>query len=191
MTERQTVTQPSADGLWRWLLGGLVGGGVILGLLIAAYAFGYHHGQHQHARAAPPHRPRDDHDHARTTTDATSPALGPVTVTPALVARGKALYSADGCSACHSLTGAAGVGPSFKGLAGSTVTLDERHRPSPPTTPTSSGRSPTLTPRSSRATAPGIMSAAIASFDLAASRTTSARSSPSSSRRSRRLHRTA
>ena len=46
-----------------------------------------------------------------------------VTVTPALVARGKALYSADGCSACHSLTGAAGAGPTFKGLAGSTSTL--------------------------------------------------------------------
>ena len=39
------------------------------------------------------------------------------------MARGKALYSTDGCSACHSLTGAAGAGPTFKGLAGSTSTL--------------------------------------------------------------------
>ena len=66
----------------------------------------------------PPHRP-------------TSPRPGPVTVTPALVARGKTLYTSDGCSACHSLTGAAGAGPSFKGLAGSTITLTNganRHR---------------------------------------------------------------
>jgi cytochrome c oxidase subunit 2 len=48
-----------------------------------------------------------------------------VTVTAALVARGKTLYTADGCSACHSLTGAAGVGPTFKGLAGSQVSLTE------------------------------------------------------------------
>jgi cytochrome c oxidase subunit 1 len=47
-----------------------------------------------------------------------------VPVTPALVARGKQLYSADACSGCHSLTGAAGAGPTFNGLAGSTVTLD-------------------------------------------------------------------
>jgi mono/diheme cytochrome c family protein len=44
-------------------------------------------------------------------------------VTPALVARGKQLYTADTCSGCHSLTGAAGSGPTFKGLAGSTVQL--------------------------------------------------------------------
>jgi cytochrome c oxidase subunit 2 len=40
-----------------------------------------------------------------------------------MIARGKGLYSADGCSACHSLTGTASVGPSFKGVAGSKVTL--------------------------------------------------------------------
>ena len=49
--------------------------------------------------------------------------LGPVQVTPALVARGKALYTSDGCSACHSLSGTPGAGPSFKGLAGGTSTL--------------------------------------------------------------------
>jgi mono/diheme cytochrome c family protein len=55
------------------------------------------------------------------------PSAAPTTVpvTPALVARGKQLYSADSCAGCHSLTGAAGAGPSFKGLAGSTVTLDD------------------------------------------------------------------
>ena len=40
-----------------------------------------------------------------------------------LVARGKELYTAKGCNACHSLNGQRLVGPSWKGLAGSTVTL--------------------------------------------------------------------
>jgi len=44
-------------------------------------------------------------------------------VTPALVARGKTLYTSDSCSGCHSLSGAPGAGPSFKGLAGGTTTL--------------------------------------------------------------------
>jgi mono/diheme cytochrome c family protein len=109
-------------GLWRWLLGGLAGGGVVLALLIAAYAIGYHRGQHHTAGTAAA---------ATTTTAATSTAattpkkatLGPVQVTPALITRGKSLYASDGCSACHSLTGAPGAGPSFKGLAGGTSTL--------------------------------------------------------------------
>ena len=55
------------------------------------------------------------------------PGAAPATVpvTPALVARGKQLYSADSCAGCHSLTGAAGAGPTLKGLAGSTTTLDD------------------------------------------------------------------
>jgi len=53
-----------------------------------------------------------------------STSAAPVPVTPALVANGKQLYTADSCSGCHSLTGAAGAGPTFKQLAGSTVTLD-------------------------------------------------------------------
>jgi mono/diheme cytochrome c family protein len=57
------------------------------------------------------------------TTTAPSPAPATVEATPALVARGKTLYSADGCSACHSLTGSPGAGPTVKGLAGSDVTL--------------------------------------------------------------------
>ena len=71
-------------------------------------------------RADRPHP--DDHDHANDQHNP-SPTVGPVAVTPALVARGKGLYTADGCSACHSLTGSSSVGPSFKDLAGSTVTL--------------------------------------------------------------------
>jgi len=120
MNEHTDDTHSNADGLWRWLLGGLAGGGIILGLLIAAYAIGYHRGQH-HARTAAPATP------AKTTTAPTTsirpPALGPVQATPALVAGDKSLFGSDGCSACHSLTGNAGVGPSFKGVAGSKVTL--------------------------------------------------------------------
>jgi mono/diheme cytochrome c family protein len=123
MSDPATAPHTSSDGLWRWLLGGLAAGGIILGLLIAAYAIGYHGGQH-HPRAAAPAAPTAPSPTTTTaTTTVPSPAVGPVAVTPARVAHGKTLYTADGCAACHSLTGSAGVGPSFKGLAGSTVTL--------------------------------------------------------------------
>src|SRR5581483_11279179 len=124
MSDPATGTHPTSDGLWRWLLGGLAAGGVILGLLIAAYAIGYHRGQHHPNSAAAPTVLAPTATTAPTTTTTTaSPTIGPVAVTPAVVARGKGLYTADGCSACHSLTGSSGVGPSFKGLAGSSVTL--------------------------------------------------------------------
>ncbi len=114
---------PSAtDGLWRWLLGGLTAGGVILGLLIAAYAVGYHRGEHHSTRTGT-NAVAPSTTTATTATTAVSGGLGPVTVTPALVARGKTLYTRDSCSGCHSLSGAAGAGPSFKGLAGGTTTL--------------------------------------------------------------------
>ena len=90
----------NADGLWRWLVGGLVAGAAMLGLAIAAYEFGYDQGRdHQAAMVHP------SVGTTSTTPNTSSlPATGAtVTVTPALVARGKALYSADGCSACHSL----------------------------------------------------------------------------------------
>jgi len=133
MSEHPANTHQGTDGLWRWLLGGLTGGAIILGLLIAAYAIGYHRGHHHSNAAAPT---ASTAPAATTTTAAatatatatatttTTSAAGPVAVTPALVARGKALYSADSCSGCHSLSGAAGAGPSFKGLAGGTSTLD-------------------------------------------------------------------
>ncbi len=109
----------ASDGLLRWLLGGLVAGGVVLGLLVAAYAVGYHRGLHHRPAAAAPAATT-----ATTPAATTAPAaLGPVTATPALVARGKSLYGADGCSACHSTTGAPGAGPSLKGVAGSPVAL--------------------------------------------------------------------
>lgn len=37
--------------------------------------------------------------------------------------RGKKLYAARGCRSCHSLDGSPGVGPTWKGLAGSRVKL--------------------------------------------------------------------
>ena len=86
--------------------------------MIAAYAIGYHRGQHR-ATATTGVATTS----ASTTTTSKPTALGPVQVTPALVTRGKALYTSDGCSACHSLTGTPGAGPSFKGLAGGTSVL--------------------------------------------------------------------
>jgi mono/diheme cytochrome c family protein len=123
MSDDATATHTSPDGLWRWLLGGLAAGGLILGLLIAAYAIGYHRGQHHPRTAAASTAPTPTTTTATTTTTP-SPTGGPVAVTPALVAHGKSLYSAAGCSGCHSLTGSPGAGPSFKGLVGSTITLD-------------------------------------------------------------------
>lgn len=124
MSELRADQHGTSDGLGRWLLGGLVAGAIVLGLLIAAYAIGFHRGRDQGTKgaAAPPAATAPA---APTTTAAAQPApsLGPVAVTPALVARGKALYTADSCSGCHSLSGAAGAGPSFKGVAGSSVTL--------------------------------------------------------------------
>jgi mono/diheme cytochrome c family protein len=119
----EPVTHTSSDGLWRWLVGGLAAGGAILGLLVAAYAVGYHRGQdHPRGTAAPGvSTPTTTTTPATTTTP--SRTVGPVPVTPALVARGKSLYTAEGCAACHSLTGSSSVGPSFKGVGGSTVTL--------------------------------------------------------------------
>ena len=41
---------------------------------------------------------------------------------------GEELYRQYGCAGCHSLDGNDGTGPSFKGLAGSTVTLADGKR---------------------------------------------------------------
>ncbi|HVN60805.1 MAG TPA: c-type cytochrome [Gaiellaceae bacterium] len=96
--------QAGGDGLLRWLVGGLVGGAIVLGLLIGAYAVGYHRG-HASARPAP----------------AVTTATG-TTVTTAAPS-GARLFSSEACSGCHSLDGSAGVGPTLKGLAGSRVVL--------------------------------------------------------------------
>ena len=55
MTDVQEEPTPGSgsDGLWRWLVGGLLGGLVILGLLVAAYTIGNNRGQDE-ARATVP-----------------------------------------------------------------------------------------------------------------------------------------
>ena len=126
MNEPTASTHQTTDGLWRWLVGGLAGGGIILGLLIAAYAIGYHRGR-DHSRAAVTRAAPTTTTTATATTTAPSSTSGPVAVTAALVSRGKTLYQSDGCSSCHSLTGSAGVGPGFKALAGSSITLTTGH----------------------------------------------------------------
>jgi cytochrome c oxidase subunit 2 len=42
-----------------------------------------------------------------------------------LVARGRALYTSQGCNMCHSTNGAKGIAMSFKGLLGSTQKMQD------------------------------------------------------------------
>lgn len=58
------------------------------------------------------------------TRTATTSSTSPIDSSP--VARGRYLYQADGCSGCHSLDATRMTGPSWKGLAGSQVTLSNR-----------------------------------------------------------------
>lgn len=46
-----------------------------------------------------------------------------VPVTAAAVAKGKALAASNGCQGCHTIDGTSSTGPTWKGLAGSTVKL--------------------------------------------------------------------
>jgi cytochrome c551/c552 len=164
MSEPATNTHSTGDALWPWLLGGLAGGGLVLGLLIAAYAFGYHQGEHHTSSAVKPVATTTTTAPATTTPQ--PPALGAIRVTPGLVARGEVLYRADGCVACHSLNNTAGVGTSFQGLAGSTVTLstgetvtaDDAYIEQSITDPDA---------KIVKGYAAGIMPAAISSYDLA------------------------
>jgi mono/diheme cytochrome c family protein len=169
MTEHQTVSpQNEADPIWRWLLGGLVGGGIILGLLIAAYAVGYHRGQDRPGTRAVSVATTTATTPAAATTTAPKPAaVGPVTATPALIAQGKTLFTSAGCSGCHSLNGTAGAGPTLKGLAGGestltngqTVTADDAYLARSITDPDA---------QIVKGYGPGIMAPAVAGFDLAA-----------------------
>jgi cytochrome c2 len=101
------------DGLLRWLAGGLVLGAIVLGLLVGAYAIGYHRGKDK-ARGAQPGETRP----ATTATNGATAGGG-------AAAKGKALFAADACSGCHSLDGTPGAGPTVKGLAGSRVELSD------------------------------------------------------------------
>ncbi len=82
---------------------------LFVGMLTAVVVFG---SESKESKAAP--------EGTTTTTAAPPPAPS-----AADVAKGKTLYTSLGCSACHSLNGAPGLGPTWKGLAGSQVKLAE------------------------------------------------------------------
>ncbi len=103
------------DGLSRWLVGGLVVGAIVLGLMVAAYEIGYHHGKSQAGESATAKPPAA----TTATTGQTTPAA------ESGVALGRRLFTADACAGCHSLNGTAGAGPTVAGLAGSSVALDD------------------------------------------------------------------
>lgn len=103
------------NGLGRALLLGLLAGAIILGLLVGAYAIGRDQGSDGAGSTGTTSAP---------TTAPTTPAPSPPAATgPELIAAGQELYTASGCSGCHSLDGSPGVGPTLKGIAGSQVTL--------------------------------------------------------------------
>jgi len=58
-----------------------------------------------------------------TTTVSTTATQPSQPVSAQLLAKGKQLFTVDGCSSCHTLTGAVGTGPPLNGLIGSTVYL--------------------------------------------------------------------
>jgi mono/diheme cytochrome c family protein len=166
---RQDDDSSAPDGIGRWRLGGLVAGGVIVGLLVGAYAIGYHRGEHS---GTPQRSARSPSTTAATATSSTpvvppkAPRPGPVAATPTLIAAGKALYTSNSCSGCHSLSGAAGAGPTFKGLAGGTTTLSNGTR----VTADDAYLERSIADPDAQIVkgyTAGLMSSAIASFDLA------------------------
>jgi cytochrome c2 len=153
------------DGLGRWLLGGLVVGAIVLGLLIAAYKIGYDRGKTHATQSTTPTATTPSKPQPTPSTTQAAPTPAPTVPTAQLVARGKQLYTSDGCSACHSLSGSAGAGPTFKGLAGSTVTLSDGST----VTADDAYLSRSITQPDAQIVKgyqPGIMSAAIASHGL-------------------------
>jgi cytochrome c2 len=86
-------------------------GAIVLGLLVGAYEIGRHRGGNEKVGTAP--------SATVPPTTTTTPPGGTAT------GRGKQLFAADGCTSCHSLDGAAGVGPTVKGLGGSRVQLSD------------------------------------------------------------------
>src|SRR4051794_41097638 len=60
---------------------------------------------------------------SRTPTATATATKAPARPSAAAATQGKALYSAKGCQSCHSIDGSTGTGPTWKGLAGSSVKL--------------------------------------------------------------------
>jgi cytochrome c2 len=94
------------------------------------------------------------------------PPRGRIQNIPALVTRGRTLYSTKACSGCHSLSGTASVGPSLKGVAGSKVTLSNGQTI---TADDAYLRQSIANPDAQivKGYRAGVMSAAVASFNLA------------------------
>ena len=55
--------------------------------------------------------------------DETTDSTTPIVVDTEAAARGEVLASESGCLACHTIDGASGVGPTWKGVAGATWPL--------------------------------------------------------------------
>jgi cytochrome c oxidase subunit 2 len=104
-----------SDALWRWILGGLAAGAIVLGLLVSAYAIGYDRGEDAARQDAAP--PTETTPAEGTQPTETAPAEGD------LAAVGEDLWSSTGCAGCHTVDGTASVGPTVQGLAGSEVEL--------------------------------------------------------------------
>jgi cytochrome c oxidase subunit 2 len=105
----------SSDALWRWILGGLAAGAIVLGLLVAAYAICYDRGQDDARQEAAP--PTETTPPAETEATETTPSPSD------LLAAGEELWTSTGCAGCHTIDGTASVGPTVNGLAGSRVEL--------------------------------------------------------------------
>lgn len=56
---------------------------------------------------------------------AVTPAAEPAEIPPAWITQGEKLAISFACASCHTTTGATGVGPTWKGLYASTVTLSD------------------------------------------------------------------
>jgi mono/diheme cytochrome c family protein len=62
------------------------------------------------------------------TTTTSPPTTTQLTPSNPAVAGGAGLFVTDGCSACHSLSGAPGIGPSLAGVSDQPLTLDDGRR---------------------------------------------------------------
>ncbi|MGZ4400806.1 MAG: c-type cytochrome [Gaiellaceae bacterium] len=111
---------PGARGVRLFVVLSLV---LFAGMVASVVAFA-------HEKPGPP-RASTAPANSSATTASTSTTAAPSTSTstsqtsPGTAAHGQQLAASLGCSSCHSLDGSSGVGPTWKGLAGSQVTLTD------------------------------------------------------------------